>query len=228
MRGRGGMVPPMNLRKIHPIRECPLCGTGNPKPYFEDKFRPYFQCTHCQLVFVPSSHWLGPEEEKAVYDLHVNDPGDEGYRRFLSRLTLPLLEKLDSRCRGLDFGCGPGPALAAMVEEGGHAMDLFDPVYFPRDLAEPYDFITATEVVEHFRHPAKEFNTLFALLKPGGWLGLMTKQVLDQRAFAQWHYIRDLTHICFYSPPTFEYLADRFNAHLTFVGKDVILMQRKN
>ena len=34
------------------------------------------------------------QEEKAQYDLHENDPYDLGYRKFLSRLTDPLLAKL--------------------------------------------------------------------------------------------------------------------------------------
>jgi len=38
------------------------------------------------------------------------------------------------------------------------------------------DFITCTEVAEHFHRPADEFRRLDALLKPGGWLALMQKE----------------------------------------------------
>lgn len=55
----------------------------------------------------------------------------------------------------------------------------------------------------------------------------MTKMVIDRQAFRQWHYIRDMTHICFYSRGTFEYLAKRFHAQLEFVAKDVILFHKK-
>ena len=73
----------------------------------------------------------------------------------------------------------------------------------------------------------KEFAALFAMLNTGGWLGIMTKLVIDKHAFSRWHYIRDMTHICFYSPITFEYLAQRFNAPCSFFSKDVILLNKQ-
>ena len=208
---------------------CPLCRRKDLAPFFEDQKRVYLNCLYCELVFVPKTYWLSPEQEQAVYDLHLNDVQDPGYRRFLSRLSAPLLKNLRPNQKGLDFGCGPGPALAAMMEEAGHEMALFDPFYFntPAVLLRQYDFIITTEVVEHLRDPHGAFDTLFTILKPGGWLGIMTKQVIDRDAFSRWHYIRDMTHICFYSPPTFEYLARRFNATLDFVGNDVILLNKK-
>lgn len=163
-----------------------------------------------------------------MYDLHVNDVRDQGYRLFLSRLATPLLERLPPDRQGLDFGCGPGPALAAMMEEAGHRMRLFDLFYYntPEVLTHSYDFIVATEVVEHLQDPHAVFQTLFRILKPGGWLGVMTKQVMNPEAFSQWHYIRDKTHICFYSKPVFEYLAQQFNAVPDFIGNDVILLKK--
>ncbi len=206
---------------------CPLC-IHNSKPFFTDKNRRYLQCTHCQLVFVPQEYWLTRAEEKATYDLHENDAHDPGYRRFLSRLTEPLVKKLAPNKTGLDFGCGPGPALSALLEEQGHRVDLFDPHYHNNRqvFTKSYDFICATEVVEHLHNPDKEFSTLFALLKKGGRLGIMTKLVRDKQAFSSWHYIRDLTHICFYSHSTFEYLAQRFDAELSFVESDVIFLRK--
>ena len=41
-----------------------------------------------------------------------NDPSDPDYRKFLSRLSNALLPHLKIRSQGLDFGAGPGPALA--------------------------------------------------------------------------------------------------------------------
>ena len=211
---------------------CPLCTGTTGDVYHKDNARIYVRCGVCNLVFVPPAYWLTLEAEKAVYDLHINDPEDTGYQRFLSRLSVPLLERLAEHGKGrqgLDFGCGPGPALAAMMASAGHRMTLFDPFYHhtPSVLEKTYDFICATEVVEHLRDPGREFKVLFGMLAPGGWLGIMTKQVIDRAAFSRWHYIRDLTHICFYSRPTFAYLARRFNAALHFSGDDVILLQKQ-
>lgn len=208
---------------------CPLCRGGNIKFFHEDKQRAYVQCSHCRLVFVPRHYWLNAAEEKATYDLHRNHPGDPGYRKFLSRLSEPLLEKLGAEQHGLDFGCGPGPTLSSLLETHGHRVDLYDPFYFndPSIFRKKYDFICASEVVEHLHAPDREFSALFEMLKPGGWLALMTKLVIDRQAFARWHYIRDLTHICFYCRDTFEYLAGRYCTTLEYPAKDVILLNRK-
>jgi hypothetical protein len=56
----------------------------------------------------------------------------------------------------------------------------------------------------------------------------MTKLVQDYEAFARWHYKNDDTHICFFSRSTFEWLADQWQAELTFAGKDVILFYKKD
>lgn len=208
---------------------CPLCHCEDVNSFFEDRRRAYLRCDHCKLVFVPGRYWLSAEDERATYDLHENNPHDEGYRRFLSRLTEPLLERLEPNQKGLDFGCGPGPALSVILEEQGQQMDLYDPLYYndPSVLSKAYDFITATEVVEHMHDPDSEFTLLFDMLRPGGTLGLMTKLVIDLNAFKKWHYIHDMTHVCFYSRSTFEYLALRFNADLRLMANDVILLNKK-
>lgn len=213
----------------HKVFHCPLCHGKDTSAFGTDSNRSYQRCQRCSLVFVPEHYWLDAEQEKAVYDLHQNDPTDPGYRRFLSRLSEPLLERLPSGQQGLDFGCGPGPALPAMLEAHGHQVDCYDPIYRdrPKVFAKVYDFICATEVVEHLRDPDQVFSTLFSLLKPGGWLAIMTKLVIDADAFATWHYIRDRTHICFFSHTTFAYLARRFQADLTYAAKDVILLNKK-
>ncbi len=87
--------------------------------------------------------------------------------------------------------------------------------------------MTTTEVVEHFQAPGKEFDKLFGMLKEGGCLGIMTKLVLSKEAFSNWHYIRDDTHISFFSRATFEYLKSKYSMSLTIVGSDVILLKKQ-
>lgn len=185
-------------------------------------------CSNCSLVFVPLEYHLSPDEEKAIYDLHINHPGDQGYRRFLSRLTNPLMDRIHPGEIGLDFGCGPGPTLSVMINEAGYSMDIYDPVYFnePSILQNQYDFITTTEVVEHFRNPQDMFDRLFLMMKQSACLGIMTKLVIDKKAFEKWHYIQDLTHISFFSRKTFEFIAQKYSAELEFIGNDVIFLTK--
>ena len=186
------------------------------------------RCRRCALVFVPAAQFISPEHEKAQYDLHQNDPGDQGYRRFLSRLFIPLKEKLEPGAHGLDFGSGPGPTLSLMFEEYGYSMSIYDSFYADnaRVLQQQYEFITATETVEHLHHPKSELDRLWSLLKPGGHLGIMTKLVSDSDAFANWHYKNDPTHVSFFSKETFQWLAEMWKAKLEFIGNDVILFEK--
>lgn len=207
---------------------CPLCDSAATEFYYRDDRRPYHYCTVCALVFVPPEYHLDRQAEKAEYDLHENRIDDPGYRRFLSRLAVPLLERLPAGCSGLDFGCGPGPALAVMLEEAGHPITLYDPFYAPdvAALNRHYDFICATEVVEHLHRPGSELARLWQCLLSGGWLGVMTKLVRSREAFALWHYKNDATHVCFFSEATWRWWAARQGAGLEFVGADAIFLRK--
>jgi len=212
-----------------PNHNCPLCREEANEEFYQDQRRNYVVCRHCQLVFVPPAQYLREADEKAAYDHHQNSPTDPDYRRFLSRLFLPLHNRLVPNSQGLDFGSGPGPTLSIMFEEIGHTVTLYDHFYAhnPSALHQPYDFITATEVVEHLHDPATILTQLWTLLKPGGYLGLMTKLVRDQEAFAKWHYKNDLTHVCFFSRSTFEWLADQWQAELEFFHNDVMVFHKR-
>jgi 2-polyprenyl-3-methyl-5-hydroxy-6-metoxy-1,4-benzoquinol methylase len=177
---------------------------------------------------VPPDYHLGPDAEKTHYDNHRNIVDDPGYRMFLQRLAQPLIEQLAPASRGLDFGCGPGPALADILQQAGFSVQLYDLYYYPDNsvLDSKYDFITATEVIEHLAQPWQTLQMLWQLLQPGGTLGLMTKQVIDRRRFANWHYIRDPTHIAFYSRGTMIWLAERLDAELEWFGDDVVLLRK--
>lgn len=216
------------LRSLYPL--CLLCQSPRIAPWHRDKRRDYVLCEDCRLVFVPPSFHLSPDQEKAVYDLHRNDVADPGYRRFLNRVAEPLLQRLPTGCSGLDFGCGPGPALALMLREAGHDVALYDKFYCADDavLQRTFDFVCATEVMEHLASPGAVLQQLFGLLRAGGWLVIMTKRVQDQAAFARWHYIQDLTHIAFFSAATFTWIGQHWNAQVEFAGADVVLLQKQS
>ncbi|OOG23686.1 2-polyprenyl-3-methyl-5-hydroxy-6-metoxy-1,4-benzoquinol methylase [Thioalkalivibrio denitrificans] len=209
-----------------PVR-CTLCA-GRTVGHAADLRRSYLRCDHCGLIFAhPSSH-PDRDTEKAIYDLHENHPGDPGYRAFLSRLVMPLLERLSPGMEGLDYGCGPGPVLSMMLEEAGMRVTCFDPLYAPDDsvLSRRYDFVTCTEVVEHFHRPAEDWSRLAALLRPGGWLGVMTRMVPEDRTFGDWHYKNDPTHVSFYSPKVMRWLAAALDLQLVRLQGDVVLMRK--
>jgi len=188
----------------------------------------YWRCQNCEATFLDPSQLPDSSVEHAQYRLHQNEVNDEGYRTFLMRLASPLLERLPPGSSGLDYGCGPGPALAAMLAEAGHRMAVYDPLFFddPKVLEAQYDFITCTEVVEHFHNPFEEFNLLDGLLKPGGCLAVMTTFQTNDAAFAGWHYHRDPTHVVFYRERTFQTIAARHRWRCEFPCANVALLHK--
>jgi len=208
-------------------RICPLCEAGHAALFYRDG-RDYFRCHACELVFVLPHAFLSRDQEKATYDHHQNSPDDPQYRRFLDRLFSPLSRRLAPGSRGLDFGSGPGPTLSIMFEEAGHSMAIYDPFYAPgtAPLQQEYHFVAASEVVEHLHHPRRDLERIWACLKSGGVLGIMTKRRIDDRDFSTWHYKNDPTHVCFFSMDTFRWLADHWNATLVAPDQDVVLLIR--
>ncbi|WP_246722870.1 class I SAM-dependent methyltransferase [Aliikangiella sp. G2MR2-5] len=221
--------------------------------YHQDKRRSYYQCARCMLVFVPACYHLCAVDEKAEYDKHQNNPDDPGYQRFLSRVTFPLFERVklkekescsetisiidcgseagvgSTKIRGLDFGCGPGPAISVMAEREHLRVDNYDLYYFsePGLLQKQYDFITMTEVIEHLASPMMVLKQLDAMLKPEAILAIMTKRVTDQKAFSGWHYKNDPTHICYYSEATFAWIGQELGWRLEIIDKDVVFFHQQ-
>ncbi len=139
-----------------------------------------------------------------------------------------MLDRISENSSGLDFGSGPGPLLKQMFEEQGHSMAIFDSFYSPRDevFNNTYDFITATEVVEHLHKPLGELDRLWSQLRPQGYLGIMTSLNLPDQDFSSWHYIKDETHVVFFAPETMTWLAKRWTAQLEFISDSVVIFQK--
>lgn len=171
--------------------------------------RRYLECPQCGLAFMHPADRLSADLEKARYDTHENDPSDPGYRAFLARLADPLGGRLVPGARGLDFGSGPGPTLSLMMTKQGFPMDNWDPFYAPDPsvLERSWDFVTCTETAEHFFEPAREFERLGRLLRPGGLLAIMTSWWTPDQDLADWYYVRDPTHVAFYRQATLDWIA---------------------
>jgi SAM-dependent methyltransferase len=209
-------------------QSCPLCRSLRTGPFSEIGSKTYLRCVRCGLTFLSPGQRLDRPAERARYALHQNRPDDPDYRAFLSRLAGPLLEKLAPGAEGLDFGCGPGPTLSVMLREKGFPMRIYDPFFAPDagTLERTYDFITCTETVEHFRSPGREFIRLDRMLRPGGWLGVMTGILESDERFSGWHYPLDPTHVCFLKRETAEWIARRFSWEAVYPARDVILFEK--
>ncbi len=208
-----------------PINACPLCETPDTVRFHEEEKRLYCRCPVCRLTFLVKSSHLTHADEYAHYGTHQNDPSDLGYRKFLNRLASQLIPKLTPGATGLDFGAGPGPTLSVMLAEQGFPMRTYDPYFAPDThvLDARYDFITCTETCEHFACPAKEFARFDTMLRPGGWIGLMTQMLENSSTFADWWYRSDPTHVCFYHPETLHWIANHHGWRLERPAPNIAL-----
>ncbi|MDA9008705.1 class I SAM-dependent methyltransferase [Alphaproteobacteria bacterium] len=190
--------------------DCILCRHPDPKLFCEVSNRRYFNCDRCDLVFLDPRKQPNVEDERAEYAFHNNDSGDPRYRQHLAKLTEPLVKGLSHKAKGLDFGCGPGPAISVMLKELGYSVMNYDPYFAPNEslLKTKYDFISCTEVAEHFYDPHGTFTLLAALLKPGGRLGLMTQFRPKDHPFVDWYYTKEHSHVTFYNDRSFSWLAE--------------------
>lgn len=211
---------------------CRLCGSTDNRLIFEggarSHDRQFHHCDACDLVFVPDRFLLNPAQERERYLLHENDPGDAGYRDFLARLVDEVAPLLEPGAEGLDYGCGDPPVLVMMLRERGFCAEGWD-LYFAPDrepLSRTWDFVTCSETAEHFRRPLIEFERFDRLLRPDGVVGVMTKMLEDWSRFEDWHYHYDVTHICYYSPRTMRWIADRFGWSVSFPRETVTVFRR--
>ena len=216
-----------------PEEQCPLCcESGAALLHRGGKasgFRDFAHCRVCGLVFVPRAQILDAAGQKARYLQHNNDVEDPDYRRFLGRMWEELRPLLPVGATGLDYGAGPGPALQRMIIEDGFEANIYD-IYFHPDtsvLARTYDFVTCTETVEHFSEPSSEFDRIDGLLRPGGWLGVMTGMLDDWREFPSWYYHRDPTHVNFFSRTTMLWVAEKYGWTAQFPKANVTLFRQR-
>lgn len=207
---------------------CPLCNSEVSGEFAKTPTRAYHKCENCNLIFTGENSFLSDYEEKKRYCYHQNSIEDNAYVKFLNQLAEPLYEFLPCSASGLDYGCGPGPVLAKLIEKRGFSCDLYDPCFFPElNSDKSYDFITATECFEHFFNPKKELKKIHNILKPSGILAIMTEFFASEKSFADWYYIKDPTHVCFYMAETFDFICNNFGYTLLFTDKRRIVILRK-
>lgn len=117
--------------------------------------------------------------------------------------------------RILDYGSGPSPVLVELLRSRSHDVVGYDPYFNPdADLGCTYDAIVSVETFEHFRNPRSELTTIRRLLAPGAPLIVKTLFHQGIDSLDNWHYVRDRTHVAYYSAATFAWIADAFNLQL--------------
>ena len=213
--------------------DCPLCLNAATQQIFSAKaagrLRPFFHCAVCDLLYVPKTFHVSLNEEKQKYGMHNNDSTDSRYIQFLGQMIHQVCTLAGNHQRVLDFGSGPQPVLAGLLGEKGYQVDLFDPFFSPdkAGLQPYYATVTCCEVIEHFNDPQRSWQELIDRMAPQGKLFVMTHRRDEVEDLAQWYYIRDITHVAFYSKPCLQWIGDNWNLEVRFLSERVALLTRR-
>lgn len=228
----------LGLNRENSVEQCRICTEQKAValPVIRLPVRSYLRCEGCGSVYVKPEAHLTPEKEIEVYRLHENSYLDPRYCSYLAPILELAWDALSRRTSAgahsvLDFGSGPiaeseESFVCRFFREKGCRAQAYDPYFRPGKLEKrSYDLIVACEVAEHFRDPAAEFRKISELLRDDGILVIQTALLPEIEHFDNWYYRRDPTHIAFYTPKAFAWLADQlgFDPPLIRDGKRVLL-----
>lgn len=181
----------------------------------------YHRCSTCGFISKDSKDHVSSEEEFKIYEYHENSIEDEGYVAFFEKfLHTAVFPFTNGGKQAFDFGSGPAPVLAQLMERDyRYECTIYDKFYAPKKtyLDKTFDLITSTEVMEHISDPFPVFEELRDLLKDDGILSVMTLFPPDEYdTFFNWHYMRDETHISFYTSKAMEIIADKIGLSIVY------------
>lgn len=210
---------------------CKICSNMT-REIHHKTFGIFHRCDFCGFISKDKEDHVSAQAQHTIYDSHHNSIEDPVYvayfNHFLSEAVFPFVN--EGRY-GLDFGSGPSPVLAQLLTETyGYDMEIYDLFYSPIKsyLSKTYDLITVTEVVEHLEHPMNFFSLFRKHLKNDGILSVMTQfHPFDDDEFLQWHYIRDRSHISFYTEQTFEIMAQMLDFNILYSDHRKFITFRK-
>lgn len=204
--------------------ECKICH-GPTREIVYEKFGLRFHCCDgCGFISKDDGQKISSEAEYKIYQTHNNSIDAPHFvRYFKDFIDTAVLPYRSGGRQGFDFGSGPSPVLAKLLERDyAYTMDIYDLFYAPTKIYQgnQYDLVTCTEVVEHLADPVAYFALLRDLLRPDATLGVMTLfHPQDDARFLDWFYIRDLSHVSFYTPQTMRLLAEMVGLQVVFTDE---------
>lgn len=181
---------------------CRLCGYAETVEVFAPGDRIlYHRCESCGFVAMDKRYQMTPEDEKLRYQQHNNSADNLGYVKFLETFLDFALDPAPSPGASiLDFGSGPEPVMAGLMEQRGYRVSIEDPFFAPGEKSGSFDVITSLEVFEHLDNPFEVLSNLAGRLSENGRLSIGTMFLPESRDdFSNWHYRNDSTHIGFFT-----------------------------
>lgn len=202
---------------------CKVCGKTTTEWSHLRMASLYYYCSACEFISKDETMCLPASESLAIYNTHVNSIDDVRYvtyfKKFIESAILPVS---NGSKIGLDFGSGPSAVLSQILtRDYGYEMDIYDLHYAPEKsyIGKKYDMITSTEVAEHIEQPLAYFKLLKSCLTDTGTLSIKTQfHRSNSLHFSDWHYVRDKTHVGFYTEKTMATIAKKVGLKVVYTN----------
>ena len=203
------------------LNKCKICGAITVPWHYPKQMDDFHYCEVCEFIAKDDSAMMSSEDELKRYNEHNNEGVDPQYiayfKTFLEDAVFPYA---NTGKIGLDFGSGPQPVLANLLSQQYHyQMAIYD-LFYAMDQTysqQQYDLITTTEVVEHLQDPLHYFKHFKELLLPTGILAVMTQfHQNDPQKFMGWYYMRDHSHISFFTPKTMAVIGQKVGLRVIY------------
>jgi len=193
----------------------------------------FVRCTTCGAVAIENPHWLNESYSQAITS---SDLGLVCRNLDLAKIVKVLIcVFLNSSGRFLDYAGGYG-LLVRLMRDAGYDFYWHDP-YCSNLFAgsftlstsgdEPFELLTAFEMLEHLEQPIQEFDRMFSLSDTI----LCTTQLLPEpapRPGDWWYYgLEHGQHITFYTRQSLKLLAERFDRKIFTNGSTMHLFSRQ-
>jgi SAM-dependent methyltransferase len=213
------------------MNKCPLCQSTKFNQFFAMPGYKLSRCFDCHLVWDPTPpNNLNAQYEKEYF---INENPKGGYANYFQgmqinrktfRERLKRIEKrLGNKGNLLDVGCALGDCLEEAKKMGWKNIEGVELSKYASGFAkerglkvtegtlnnlkakESFDIVTSQDVIEHIPQPKEELNSINKVLKPGGWILLVTPDVggwWHKMLGKKWYHYKPGEHIVYFSKET--------------------------
>ncbi len=217
--------------------KCPCCRSNpdNHKPFYSFSSYSYVKCRECSLVFQnpqPVFEDLSKRYDSEYFEYEINN--EENFLNLmlkgLADIRFSSLDFSETDRKVLDVGCATGKLLSHLKSKGWvtagveicrEAAEYGNRVHGVNISVKPlkdnsypdnyFSFVHASHLIEHLNDPYDFLSEVFRILKPGGYLALVTPNIdgFQSRLFREKWRSAIADHMFLFSRKTLIRLAER-------------------